>query len=368
MRVSLYILISLIICSCAGASSVGGGLNQGDEVRYAKGFSIEHRGEVALVEITDPSGSSSTVYRYALIPRGVNDSIPKGYETIITPVDRVICMTTLQLSGFIKLGESDRVAGVTSTRFLKDESLVRRVESGELRRIGIEGEFDIETILTIDPDVIFVSPFKRGGYGMVETLPIPRVSYLGYKELSPLGQAEWIKFVGLLTDRYEESKQIFSQIESRYLELMELTKGVEHRPKVLSGELHSGNWYVVGGNSYLAHLFRDAGGEYFMINDSESGGFYVDFETVYSQGHDADYWRIVNSHRGEFGYDELLKSDSRYSEFKPFSDRGVFYCNLREKPFYELTPMEPEVVLSDLIYMFHRELLPDHKPVYYKAL
>lgn len=368
IRGFLILSALLFLLSCGAGSSSRGGIIENDNVRYAKGFSIDRRGDVSLVEITDPSGESSSVYRYALVPKGVNDSIPEGFMRISTPIDRVICMTTLQLSGFIKLDECDRIAGVTSTRFLQDERVVSRVESGELSRIGIEGEFDIEMILSIDPDVIFVSPFKRGGYGMIETLHTPKISYLGYKESSPLGQAEWIKFIGLLTGRYEESQQIFESIESRYLELSRLTAEVERRPKVLSGEMHSGNWYVVGGESYLAHLFRDAGGEYFMLNDSESGGFYVDFETVYTQGYDADYWRIVNSHRGDFGYDELLSADSRYNDFKAFRDRGVFYCNLRESPFYERTPMEPEVVLADLIHLFHPELLPDHKAVYYNKL
>ena len=31
-------------------------------------------------------------------------------------------------------------------------------------------------------------------------------------------------------------------------------------------------------------------------------------------------------------------------------------------------PVEPEVVLADLIHAFHPQLLPDHKPVYYQLL
>ena len=132
--------------------------------------------------------------------------------------------------------------------------------------------------------------------------------------------------------------------------------------------MHSGNWYVVGGDSYLAQLFRDAGASYFMKNDNESGGFYVDFETVYSQGANADYWRMVNSHNGTFTYEALKQSDARYADFKAFKEKSLIYCNLREKPFYENTPVEPEVVLGDLIKIFHPTLLPEHTPVYYELL
>ena len=166
----------------------------------------------------------------------------------------------------------------------------------------------------------------------------------------------------------EEAKASFAKIEQRYLSLKDLVQNEKVKPTVLSGELHSGNWYVVGGKSYLAMLFKDAGGKYFMDNDSESGGFYTDFETVYSQGAKADYWRILNSFDGEYSYDILRKSDERYIDFDAYKNKKVIYCNLREVSFYEKTPVEPEVVLADLIKIFYPHLLPDHEPVYYYLL
>jgi iron complex transport system substrate-binding protein len=166
----------------------------------------------------------------------------------------------------------------------------------------------------------------------------------------------------------EQANRQFDKIEKRYNELKSLAATASPRPKVLSGEMHGGNWYVVGGKSYLAHLFEDAGGDYFMQNDNESGGFYVDFESVYSQGANADFWRIVNSFDGEFTYQALEQTDPRYADFKACKAKQIVYCSLRNKPFYENTPVEPEVVLADLIKAFHPELLPNHTPVYYEVL
>ena len=64
----------------------------------------------------------------------------------------------------------------------------------------------------------------------------------------------------------------------------------------------------------------------------------------------------------------LDKTDSRYRDFKAFKDKKVIYCNLSERPFYELSPVEPDVVLADLIKAFHPQLLPDHQPVFYDVL
>lgn len=339
------------------------------EITYAKGFQVSDFDHYRLIDIHDPSGESDIIYKYALVERGTSpQGIPADYAIIETPVQRVICMTTLQLSNFIKLEALDRVVGVTSTRFLSNQQMNEQLNDGRTSKIGIEGEFDSEIVIALDPDVILVSPFKRGGYDVIRNLDIPLISFLGYKELTPLGQAEWIKFTGMLLGLEEQAEQLFEQIEKRYNDLLALTQNITNKPTVLSGELHSGNWYVVGGNSYLARLFRDAGANYFMKNNSESGGFYVDYETVYAQGANADYWRMVNSYNGTFSYEALKQTDARYTDFKAYKEKKLIYCNLREKPFYENTPVEPEVVLADLIKVFHPELLPEHTPVYYELL
>lgn len=375
MKKLLFILFTLVItfsgCNQNKNAKTIGERNTADSmnIKYAKGFKVISSANYKLVDITDPSGESDMHYKYALINRGSNkEGIPADYQIIEIPVRSVICMTTLQLSNFIKLNALDKVVGITSTRFLFNEQMNRQLKEGKTRKIGIEGEFDNEAILALNPDIILVSPFKKGGYDAIRNLDIPLISFLGYKESSPLGQAEWIKFTAMLLGIEEQANKQFDDIENKYNKLKALSASVSERPTVLSGELHSGNWYVVGGNSYLAQLFRDAGADYFMKNDNESGGFYVDFETVYSQGANTDYWRMVNSHDGTFTYDALKQSDARYADFKAFKDKKLIYCNLREKPFYENTPVEPEVVLADLIKIFHPSLLPEYVPVYYELL
>lgn len=161
------------------------------------------------------------------------------------------------------------------------------------------------------------------------------------RQETPLGQAEWIKFIGLLIGEEEKANAIFDSIKAEYNTLKQLTAKIEKKPVVFSGELRGGNWYAVGGRNFLAQLFRDAG---------------------------ADYWRILNSHNGKFTYDALKAQDSRYADFRAFKDKGVIYCNLKEKPYYENVPTHPEVLLKDLIKVFHPELLPEYTPVFYELL
>ena len=312
---------------------------------YAQGFKITYTDQACLLDIQDPQNKESQSFHYALVPRGVEaENIPADYTVIETPIRSVICMTSLQLSNFIKLEELDAVVGITSTRHLFNKKINDRLKDGSIHKIGIEGNFDNEVIMSVNPDLILISPFKRGGYDALKEVGIPLMPHLGYKEMTPLGQAEWIKFVKELTGR------------------------VTKRPVVFSGELRGGNWYAVGGRSFLAQLFKDAGADYFLKDDEQSGGVTLDFETVYSQAAGADYWRIVNSYQGEFSYNTLKEEDARYVDFKAYKEKGVIYCNMREKPFYESMPTEPEVVLADLIQIFHPQLLSGHQPGYYELL
>lgn len=339
------------------------------EVKYAQGFHVSYHDNYRLVDIQDPQHENETVYQYALVDRGESHmGIPKEYTIIEVPIRKVVCMTTLQLSNFIKLDAIDKVVGMTSTHYLFNQQMKDRIKNGQASQIGIEGNFDNEVVMALDPDIILVSPFKRGGYESIKDLNIPLVTFLGYKETTALGQAEWIKFTSMLLGIEPQANKQFAEIERRYNELIALASKAEQKPVVLSGEMRSGNWYVVGGKSFLAQQFRDAGADYFLKDNGETGGINMDFESVYSKGADADYWRMLVSHDGDYSYEAMKQSDARYADFKAFKDKKVVYCNLRQKPFYEYAPVEPEVVLADLIKAFHPELLPDHQPVYYELL
>lgn len=337
--------------------------------KYAQGFNVSYpQTGVVLLDIQDPVHHEKENFHFALVPDGFSGAIPEGYTKIVTPIHSAICMTSLQLSNFIKLDLTEKVVGITSTRHLHNPRMNEQLKNGTTQKIGIEGNFDNEVIMAIQPDVILISPFKRGGYEALRHVDIPLIPHLGYKELTPLGQAEWLKVVGLLTGEEAKANATFAGIEKRYNELKAMTDSVRQRPTVFSGEMRGGNWYAVGGQSFLAQIFSDAGADYFLKDNPESGGVTLNYETVYTKAANADYWRIVNSFDGDFGYEALEAQDKRYTDFKAWKQHGVIYCNMKQVPFYEAMPVEPEVVLADFIHVFHPDILPEHTPKYYHLL
>jgi len=338
---------------------------------YAKGFTVKYlENGVRLLDIQDPQDENELTYHYALVPKEHQPSdIPSEYTPIPVPIDRTICMTLLQLSNFIALDAYDYITGITSTKNLYNEQLLSRVEDGRIVKIGQEGNFDAEIIMAANPDMIFISPFKRGGYEVIKETGITLVPHLGYKELEPLAQAEWVKFIAMFIGKEKEANQLFSDIVSRYNDLKNKASQLENRPTVFSGEMHGGNWYAVGGKSFLAQMFADAGADYILKDDPNSGGVNIDFEKMYNLAANADYWRILNSYPGDFSYEALKASEPRNADFKAFKEKQIIYCNMRQSPYYERSPMEPDVVLQDFVFIFHPELLPeDYKPSFYEIL
>ena len=329
-------------------------------VKYAKGFSVSDSAGVRLVHVGDK-------YCFALV-RSDDVLVPEGYSKVRVPVKSTICMTALQLSNFTALDAHDFVKGITGTKNLFDEDILKRVDDGRIVKIGMEGNFDTELVLAANPDVIFISPSKRGGYDAIRETGIMLVPHLGYQELDPLGQAEWVKFVGMFIGEEPKANEVFAGIEQRYNELKAKTAVVSERPTVFSGEMHYGNWHAVCGKNYLAQIFRDAGAEY-VIDDNETAGEDLEFEKMYALAAKADFWRILNSYPGDFSYEALKASEPRNELFQAFKEKRVIYCNMKKQPYYEIAPVQPDVLLKDFVAIFHPELVePDYKPTFYRLL
>ena len=356
------VLVLLCACSSQGEKQPKSGTDSMEEVtvKYATGFSVRDSADIRLVDVGKKD-------HFALV-HDADAVVPEGYVKVKVPIERTICMTSLQLSNFTILDAHDVVKGITSTKNLFDEDIKARVKDGRIVKIGMEGEFDPEVVMAANPDVIFISPSKRGGYDAIKEIGITLVPHLGYKELDPLGQAEWIKFIGMFIGKEKEAAEIFAGIESRYNELKEKAAKVESRPTVTSGEMHYGNWHAVGGKNYLAQIFRDAGADY-VINDDETSGEDLEFEKMYALSANADYWRILNSHDGDFSYEALKASEPRNEMLKAFKEKKVIYCNMKQTPYYEIAPVKPDVLLKDFVAIFHPELVEkDYQPTFYRLL
>lgn len=379
MKKFIFVFLSIIVmagCKQANKQAANAGGNTQDtttvNLQYSKGLIVKNQPWGALVEINDPQkekGKAETVYKFQFVRKGETEVEPiEGYTRIEVPVKGVVCMTSLQLAGFIKLGALDFVAGINSSRHLFDIELKARIKDGRIVKIGKEGNFDEELVIAANPTAILVSLSKRGGFDKLEEVKIPLIPYMGYQETTPLAQAEWIKFVGLLTGKTAEANRLFAEIEKDYAETKALVSADANRPEVLYGKMHGDNWYAMGGESFIAQIIKDAGAHYFMEGDERTGGVNLDFETVYAQAEKGDFWVIQNKGKESQTYGNMKDENSRYADFRAWKEHKVLCCDISETPVNELSSMEPDFVLKDFIKAFHPDLLKDYTPKYYKVI
>ena len=227
------LLLNISLCACSqrnkGSRSEADTTYETDSAmlispQYARGFTVKYlKDGIRLVEVCDPQADEDERmpigYAFALVPRGSDAEVPEGYERVEVPIRSTIVMTSLQLSNFTALDAHDYIKGITGTKNLYNEDIHRRVRDGRIQKIGMEGNFDVELILAANPDVIFISPFKRGGYDTIKETGITLIPHLGYKEATPLAQAEWIKFVAMFIGKEAEANEVFNGIAQRYNEL-----------------------------------------------------------------------------------------------------------------------------------------------------
>jgi iron complex transport system substrate-binding protein len=292
----------------------------------------------------------------------------KSENVIVLPISNVAAFSATQLNAIEMLGLLDEVKGVSEARYIKSKAVIARLEAGEIVELATNADYFIEKILSVNPSLIFYSPFQFMERHPLEVTRIPLIPFYDYLEHDPLGRAEWIKFTATFFNKIEEADSIFRKIEEDYLYFKSLTDNIEIEPTVFSDKYFNGQWYVPGGKSYIAALFRDSGADYLWKDDTHTGSFPLDYEVVYSKAHDADFWRIVGSYGDEPTYDALSGENELYKNFKAFQNKNVIWCDAEKTAYFENSPLEPHLVLADLIFAFHPELLPFHKPKYYHIL
>lgn len=366
-----FLLVMLVVLSACQTSSKKESKQTADNLnpillQHATGFELWQADNYKLLKIYNVGGDKTHFESFKLVEADQLSNV-SGENIIPVPCKRIICLSSTQLTYFFGLNDIENIVATNSSRHLFHKGMNERIQSGLVKKVGKEGHFNTELIASLNPDIIFVSPFKIGGFDALRSLGFPLVSMAAYDEETPLGRAEWVKMIASFIQKETMADSIFGDLASRYDSLKQLTATVKHRPSVFSGKMRSGTWYVPGGDSFYAHYFRDAGAEYIIKNDRKAA-YPVDFETIYTQAANCDFWRILVPEAIGFNRQALLAEDLRYSDFEAFNTGNIFICNIREKPYYEQNAMRPDVILSDYIHFFHPDLLPGYSPVFYEYL
>jgi len=293
-----------------------------------------------------------------------NTQIPEDIkydQKVEIPVEKIVVTSTTHIPALEALNVENTLIGFPGLNYISSEKTRKLINNGEVSEIGQNENINSEVLIDLDPDVVigFAINASNKSFETIQKTGIPVIYNGDWTELTPLGKAEWIKFFGALYGKDEKAAEIFQNIKLEYTKAKELAKSAKSSPKVIGGAMYNDNWYMPYGNSWQAQFIQDANADYLYADTKGNGSLSLAFESVLEKAEDAEYW--ISS--GQFtSYEQL------FNESEHFKSISLSQGETGGIIFYELGPQRPDLILKDLISIFHPELLKNYKPVFYKPL
>ncbi|WP_445664831.1 ABC transporter substrate-binding protein [Fodinibius sp. AD559] len=340
---------------------------------YAEGFQITYHENYKLLEILKPFQDQVDTLRYSLVPRNIANEVEvENTREIPIPINNLLATSTTHIGLAKMLDATDIITGMVGADYVYSEDIRNRLEKGELVSLP-QGELNKEKILSMDPDLLMISGGQSSQFDNVKILMDSDIDVMvnsEWLETTPLGKAEWVKVLAALLNKESLANEKFSAVAKQYNRLKFKVSGVNDKPLVINNMPYKGAWFVSGGESFTAQFLRDAGADYPWFSSDETGGLRKSFEVIYEIGLQADIWINPGAANSK---EDILAKDSRFKDFKPFQTGQIYNNNKRMSSsggndFWESGVVHPEIILADLIKIFHPQLLPDHQFHYYQKI
>ncbi len=379
MRVHTLIIFCLLpvvteMCSTGGTKGISTE-NFGSGNSYALLFDLSEGEGRSTLRIRSPwQGGGEIINSYVLAEDTSEFDSSTGQVKIKVPVEKVVCLSTTHIAMIDALGESETVCGISGTGYVYNQSVKEGIEKGEVADVGYENFLNSELIVSMKPGLVLaygIGSESEGYVSKIREAGIPVMFISDYMEQHPLARAEWIRVIGALYDKTDTAAEIFNSIVKAYNDTEAIIKERSStRPVVMLGLPYRDTWYISPGDSYISRLISDAGGKYLWENSRSDISMPMGLESVFTEAMKCDFWINTGSART---IDEILSVDSRFSELPPVRNGRLYNNTARTNDsggndYWESGVLHPDILLNDLAWIFHPELFPGYKPVYYEKL
>ena len=360
-RLLPVLFAALLLASCFRSGHSGDNIldSQDTVIAAAKLLTMQRTVNYTLVTVGDP-WKGGVLHRYVLVPRDADlpADLPEG-TVVRTPLECALVYSSVHTSLMRELGALDAVKGVVDSQYFIDKDITDGVAAGTIADCGNSMNPTVEKVIDMQPDAILLSPYQDASYGQIAKLDIPIIECADYLEYDPLGRAEWMKFYGELVGKRHEADSLYNAVVESYNSMKVKAAGAKTYPTVVTEMVINGIWNVPGGQSYMARIILDAGGNYLWADDKNTGSLALDFNQVLAVAQDADYWFIkwtnINSLKDLQGNYDLNK------EMAAFQNGRVYVCDTDKTRFFDRIPFHPEVLLREFAAILHPELFPEFK-------
>ncbi|GAA5034984.1 ABC transporter substrate-binding protein [Marivirga lumbricoides] len=365
-----FLLIVLVGCSNQKESSKA---HDGKElIQHSDKLSIQQFDDYQRITVNYSNNSAETL-TYILYPENTTKPQVEADLFITTPIKGIICFSTSQLPALDVLNLEEKLLAFPGTQWIYDSTMRTSVAAGKIKDIGQKNGVNIEKILSLQPDLVMGYDMNNSFDNLkaIQQANIPVVINVDYLENSPLGRAEWIKFIASFFQKLDEADSVFDTIEKNYTDLKEIAESNNsEKTTVLTGVMYGDTWYIPGGNSYGARFIQDAGGNYLWTDTQESGSLEMSYESILNKAQNADLWIGAANFKS---YEELKNTNTKYTYFDAFRNKKIYSYTKRMRnsggnDYLESGYLRPDLVLQDHIKIIQPELLEDKPFTYFEPL
>ncbi|MGM0635844.1 MAG: ABC transporter substrate-binding protein [Bacteroidota bacterium] len=375
LRLPFTCFFLILILACQNKENQSSINSESTEVKvdYAKNFSINTNENYTLVEVNQPWPEAKDKLRYVVAED--KNQLPKDLvytHFIQLPVERLVVTSTTHIPALAALDLLDSWVGFPGLDYVSTPEAREKIAANQVSEIGENEKLNTELLIDLNPDLV-VSFAVEGNNKSLESVKkagIPVTYNSDWLEENPLGKAEWIKFFGALTGKLDQAEAAFSNVEKTYLETKKKASQVENKPTVLSGAMHKDQWFLPKGNSWQAQFIEDANANYLFQHLEGTGSASLTFEVVLDQAQEADFWVAPAQYTK---YSQLLDAHNHYAEFSSFQQEKIFTVadivgETGGVLYYETGPNRPDLILKDMVKIFHPELMEDYEFTFFKPL
>ena len=230
-----------------------------------------------------------------------------------------------------------------------------------------------ELVVELVPDVVFL----YGVEGNVTSLAGKLRNWVSrwFSVPSTWSRIHWVKpngFAFLL--RFTAGKLRLISFSIGWIRAIQLcvsiSSSLDRKPQSNDRTALEGYLVCGRGKELCIQIDRRCRRTYLWHDNSSTEAVPLDLESVFSKAVLADIWinpGVANS------MSELIAFDERFGELPVVKHGSIYNNNARMSPgggndYWESATIRPDMVLADLISVFHPQLMRDHSMFYYRKL
>jgi len=263
------------------------------------------------------------------------------------PYVRIAVLSATHVGMISALGQQEKICAVSDAKYLLDPRVKRLLQLKRIADLQTELGFSAEKLLQRKAQVVVYSGFGNESQ-QLKRLPanMLKIANFEWREKTPLARAEWLLLFGALCGQFDEAKQLFEEIEANYIRIQKEAQQNNHSnqlPVLLSGNLYGDQWIAPAGQSFEAHLYKDAGLAYLFSKEQGTGSVFKSLAEILRKGPAVGIW--LNP--GLPSRKAILKQFPK-AQFFPFFKKPIYCYTSNTNKYWEQAAVHPDWLLSDL--------------------